>query len=265
MNPILIQIGNIQIHWYSVFIAIGLILGGYLVLQEAKRHGISEDKMIDFFFLLLPIAFIGARLYFVLFHLDYYLSDPIDIFKVWEGGLAIHGGIIAGLLYLLYFTKKNHYSPLFFCDMIVISLILGQTIGRWGNFMNGEAYGPVTTLSFLKSLHLPQFIIDGMYINGAYHHPTFLYESLWCFLGFIILLILHKRKNIKLGSLTSFYLIWYGIERFFVEQLRTDSLMLGNFKIAQIMSFLFVISGIILCILSIKKWKKKYWEESYAK
>ena len=101
MNPILIQIGNIQIHWYSVFIAIGLILGGYLVLQEAKRHGISEDKMIDFFFILLPIAFIGARLYFVLFHLDYYLSEPLDILKVWEGGLAIHGGIIAGLLYLL--------------------------------------------------------------------------------------------------------------------------------------------------------------------
>ncbi len=265
MNPILIQFGSIQIYWYSIFIAIGLILGGYLVLQEAKHHGITEDKMIDFFFFLLPIAFIGARMYFVLFHLDYYFSEPLDILKVWEGGLAIHGGIIAGFLYLLYFTKKNNYSPLFFCDMIVIGLILGQAIGRWGNFMNNEAYGPVTTLSFLESMHLPKFIIDGMYINGVYHQPTFLYESLWCFLGFIILVCIHKIKKLKLGMLTSFYLIWYGIERFFVEGLRTDSLMLGNFKIAQIVSLLFVVSGIVLCILCLKKRKKYYWEETYEK
>ena len=149
--------------------------------------------------------------------------------------------------------------------MIVISLIFGQTIGRWGNFMNSEAYGPVTTLSFLESLHLPQFIIDGMYINGAYHQPTFLYESIWCFLGFMILMLLHKNKKLKLGTLTSFYLVWYGIERFFVESLRTDSLMLGSFKIAQIVSLVFVIAGIILCVLSLKKWKKNYWEETYEK
>ena len=126
MNPILIEIGPLLIHWYSLFIAIGLLLGGTYVLKEAKYHGISEDQMIDFFFFLIPIAFIGARLYFVLFHLDYYLQYPMDILKVWEGGLAIHGGILAGLLYLLYFTKKNHYSPLFFCDMAVVALILGQ-------------------------------------------------------------------------------------------------------------------------------------------
>lgn len=264
MNPILLSFGPIQIHWYSFFIALGLLIGGYMVLKESKKHGILEDNMIDFFFVLLPISFVGARLYFVVFHLDYYLTYPIDIIKVWEGGLAIHGGIIAGGLYLLYFTRKNNYSPLFFCDTIVISLILGQAIGRWGNFMNGEAYGPVTTLSFLKSLHLPQFIIDGMKINGVYHQPTFLYESLWCLLGFIIMLCLKNLKSLKLGTLTSFYLIWYGIERLFVEQLRTDSLMLGPFKIAQIVSFVFILIGLSL-IIYIRKNPKQYREEIYEK
>ena len=264
MNPILIEIGPLQIHWYSLFIAIGLLLGGTYVLKEAKHHGISEDQMIDFFFFLVPIAFIGARLYFVLFHLDYYLQYPMDILKVWEGGLAIHGGILAGLLYLLYFTKKNHYSPLFFCDMAVVALILGQAIGRWGNFMNVEAYGPVTSLSFLERIHLPQFIIDGMLIGGNYHHPAFLYESIWCLIGFIILLLLKRKKKLKIGTLTSFYLIWYGIERFFVEGLRTDSLMLGPIKIAQIMSILFVLSGIVVAIYCFKKQKKLYKEENYG-
>ena len=148
--------------------------------------------------------------------------------------------------------------------MAVVALILGQAIGRWGNFMNGEAYGPVTSLSFLERIHLPQFIIDGMLIGGNYHHPTFLYESIWCLIGFIILLLLKRKKKLKIGTLTSFYLIWYGIERFFVEGLRTDSLMLGPIKIAQIMSILFVLSGIVVAIYCFKKQKKLYKEENYG-
>lgn len=260
MNPILLDFGFIKIHWYSFLIAVGLLIGGYLALKEAKKHGISEDKMIDFFFLLLPIAFIGARLYFVLFHLDYYMMYPMDILKVWEGGLAIHGGLLAGGAYLFYFAKKNKLAPLFLTDVLVVSLLLGQAIGRWGNFMNGEAYGPSTTLSFLQSLHLPTFIIDGMKIDGIYHHPTFLYESLWCFIGFVIILLLRKITKLHVGTLTGFYMVWYGVERFFVEQLRTDSLMLGNFKIAQIVSLLFVIVGIGITIYSIKKEKNYHLE-----
>lgn len=265
MNPILLDLGMIQIHWYSFLMATALIIGGYLVLREAKKHGISEDTMIDFFFLLLPISFIGARLYFVLFHLPEYMNYPLDIFKVWEGGLAIHGGLFAGLAYLIYFAKKHKIPSFLLTDMLVVSLLLGQAIGRWGNFMNGEAYGPVTTLTFLKDLHLPNFIIEGMKIDGIYHQPTFLYESIWCFIGFLLILLIRKYAKLKMGTLTGLYMTWYGFERFFVEQLRTDSLMLGNFKIAQIVSLLFVITGVILVIYSTKKNKNYHMEVNNGK
>lgn len=248
MDAIFLDLGIIQIYWYSVFIFLALLVGGALALREAKKFAIAEDFMINMFFYLVPIAIIGARLYFVLFHLDYYSNNIIDIFKIWEGGLAIHGGVIAGLLWILFYTKKHGVSTIKILDIAVVSLLLGQSIGRWGNFLNGEAYGPATTLSFLESLHLPQFIIDGMNINGAYHQPTFLYESLWCLLGFIIILFIRKSKYCKNGTLVAFYLMWYGTGRFFIEGLRTDSLMLGNFKIAQIVSGIMIIIGLIIVI-----------------
>jgi phosphatidylglycerol:prolipoprotein diacylglycerol transferase len=133
-------------------------------------------------------------------------------------------------------------------DMIVVGLLIGQAIGRWGNFFNGEAHGPMTSLEFLTSLHLPNFIIEGMKIHGIYYQPTFFYESLWCLIGFILILIFRRRYYRKIGQTTAFYMIWYGIGRFFIESMRTDSLMLGNFKIAQIVSIILVVIGIILMI-----------------
>lgn len=253
MNPIFLEIGTIQIYWYSVFILIAFIIGGYLALKEAQRFGVSKEFMTNMFFYLVPIALIGARLYYVLFNLDYYSINPIDILKVWEGGLAIHGGIITGLIFIFFYTRKYKVSLIRMLDILVVSLILGQAIGRWGNFFNGEAYGPVISLEFLEKLKLPQFIIDGMLIDGLYHHPTFLYESIWCLLGFIIMFILRYTKYLRLGQLTSFYLIWYGIERFIVEGLRTDSLMLGSFKMAQLISLVMIIIGITSFILIKRK------------
>ena len=253
MNPIFLEIGNIQIYWYSIFILIAFLVGGRIVLIEAKRFNISEGFIINLFFYLVTICLIGARLYYVLFNLDYYLINPQDIIKVWEGGLAIHGGIIFGLLFLLFYAHKYKVNIVRLLDIVVVGLIIGQAIGRWGNFFNSEAYGPVTTLSFLKSIHLPQFIIDGMNIDGFYRQPTFFYESIWCFIGFILLVVLRRTKYWKLGMCTSFYLIWYGVERFFVESLRTDSLMFMNFKVAQIASLLMVIIGIIWFILIKRK------------
>ena len=258
MNPIFLEIGPVQIYWYSVFILIAFIIGGLLAFKEAKRFNISSDFMTNMCFYLIPLVLIGARLYYVLFNLDYYLTYPMDILKVWEGGLAIHGGIIAGLLFILFYTRKHKVSFIRILDIVVVSLIIGQAIGRWGNFFNGEAYGPVVSLEFLKNLHLPKFIIEGMYIAGEYHHPTFLYESLWCLLGFIILMILRYRKKLLLGGLTSFYLVWYGLERFIVEGLRTDSLMLGNIKMAQLISLAMIIIGIILFIVVRFKLDDKY-------
>lgn len=252
MNPIFLEIGNVQIYWYSIFILVAFIIGGKLIMSEAKRFNISKEFIINLFFYLVPISIIGARLYYVAFNLDYYFANPISILKIWEGGLAIHGGLLFGLLFLLFYAKKYKVSIVRLIDIFVVGLIIGQAIGRWGNFFNGEAYGPVTTLEFLENLHLPKFIIDGMHIDGLYRQPTFLYESLWCFLGFIILLIVRRTRYWKLGMCTNFYLIWYGIERFVVESLRTDSLMLGTFKIAQIVSILMVLIGIIYIIV-IKK------------
>ena len=249
MNPIFLDLGFIKIYWYSIMIFIAFFVGGTLALNEAKKWKIPEDLMINYFFFLIPIALIGARLYYGLFNLDYYSSDPISILKVWEGGLAIHGGIIAGILWTLFYTHKYKVNFFRMTDIMVVSLIIGQAIGRWGNFFNGEAYGPVTTLDFLTKLHIPDFIIKNMYINGVYHQPTFLYESVWCIIGFVILLTIRRMKYIKIGQITGIYFIWYGIGRFLIESLRTDSLMLGNLKMAQIISIIMVLTGIVLIIL----------------
>lgn len=248
MNPIFLDLGVIQIYWYSVLILIGFLIGGALALWESRKWEIPEDFMVNLFFYIIIFAFVGARLYYVLFNFSDYASDPISIIKVWEGGLAIHGGIIACVLFIIFYTKKYKVSTLRIMDILAVSLIIGQAIGRWGNFLNQEAYGSPTSPEFLQGLHIPQFIIDGMKIHGTYYQPTFLYESIGCLLGFIVLLIFRHRRHTKVGHVTALYLIWYGILRFFIEALRQDSLMLGNFKMAQIVSILAVIIGIIMFI-----------------
>lgn len=255
MDRIFIDFGFIKIYWYSLILFIAFLIGCVMALKRAKKYNIEESFMIDLFFYTIPISLVGARLYFVLFNLDYYGLYPIDIFKVWEGGLAIHGGLIAGLAFVYYYTKRKKQNFILIVDILCISLILGQAIGRWGNFFNQEAHGPLTTLTYLKSLHLPNFIINGMYIDGNYYIPTFLYESLWCLLGFIILSILIKLKKTKIGRISAIYLIWYGLERLIVESLRTDSLMLGNIKMAQLISLCMIILGIYM-LLSLSHNKK---------
>ena len=249
MNSIFLTLGPVKIYWYSVILFLAFFLGGALSIHEAKKRKINKDFMINLYFYLIIFSLIGARLYYVLFNLDYYGKHIAEIFKVWEGGLAIHGGLIAALLVIIIYTKKYKVNTLRLLDILVVSLLLGQAIGRWGNFMNGEAYGPITTLNNLKSLHIPNFIIQGMYIDGVYHQPTFLYESVLNFLGFIICMIYRSLKYTKIGATTSFYLIWYGIVRFIIESMRTDSLMLGNFKIAQIVSIIMIICGIVMLII----------------
>ena len=255
MNPILYDFGIISIKWYSIFILLGMLFGGAVVLREAKKWEIDENFVINLFFYTIIFALIGARLYYVAFNYNQYASDPLSIIKVWEGGLAIHGGILFGLITVLIYCKKYKVKIPLMIDIIVPGLILGQAIGRWGNFFNGEAFGSATTYEALKGLRIPEFIIKGMYIDGTYYHPTFLYESLLCLIGFIIIIIIRRNKNIRLTNVTSFYLIWYGISRGLIEILRTDSLMLGNFKVAIIISILMVIIGIILLIISLAKSK----------
>ena len=254
MNRAILSIGNFHIYWYSVLIATGIIIGLYLLMKEASKQNISKDTIIDIAFYTIIWGIIGARIYYVIFNIKPYLSNPISILYVWEGGLAIYGAIIAGFITLIYQTKKKNIALGKLTDMIVPSLILAQAIGRWGNFFNQEAHGGIVTLEFLKKIHIPNFIIKGMYINGNYYHPTFFYESLWCLLGFILLVIIRRLlKNSKDGTLTFIYLIWYGIGRFFIEGLRTDSLYLGIFRISQIVSIVIIIIGIIGLIYNKRK------------
>ncbi len=249
MNPILVDLGFIKIYWYSIMIFLGLLIGGTIVMKEAKRNKLTDDFMTNLILFLIIFSVIGARLYYVAFNWSYYSKNLIDIIKIWEGGLAIHGGIILGVIFLIIYSNKYKVNTFRLMDIIVPGLIIGQAIGRWGNFFNSEAHGGVVTLEFLQNLHLPQFIIDGMYINGLYYHPTFLYESLWCILGFILLLIIRRRKYQKVGQTTAIYLMWYGIGRYFIEGLRTDSLMFNDLKVAQIVSIAFFVIGLIMFIV----------------
>lgn len=248
-----IDLGFFTIHLYSVCLIIGIFLGYYITLNESVKHGFDKEEISDFIFNGVLIGIVGARIYYCIFNYDYYFPNFLDIFKVWEGGLAIHGGILAGAIYILCFCHKRKYKVLMILDYVVLGLIIAQSIGRWGNFFNAEAHGPVTSLKYLKSLYLPKFIIDGMYIDGSYYIPTFLYESLWCLLGFILMYLFRNHPKNKVGYLTAFYGVWYGFERYIVESLRMDSLMFFSFKMAQIVSVFMVIIGLAIFIYSFKQ------------
>ena len=253
MNRVALDLKYIQIYWYSIFVFLGILAAFVVVYKEAKRRGINEDFLLNLSFNIILFGIIGARLYYVLFNLSYYLANPLEILALWKGGLAIHGGIIASALFLIYYCPKNNVNTLQMFDILVVGLIIGQAIGRWGNFFNGEAYGGITTAAILRSRGIPSFVINGMFILGNYREPTFFYESVWCLSGFIALLLIRRCRYLKLGQLTGFYLIWYGIERFIIEGMRSDSLMLGNFKMAQIVSIIFIILGIVLFLYNIIK------------
>ena len=249
MSSVMFEIGPFEIKWYSVLVLTAFIIGYFIVMQRCKKEDISLTSMNDLCFYLVIFCIIGARLYYCLFNLDYYSNNILDIFKVWEGGLAIHGGIIAGLIVALYFTKKHNMPFLKILDVFAPALVLGQAIGRWGNFFNAEAYGSPTTFEYLKSINIPNFIIDGMYIDGTYYQPTFFYESMACIIIFIVLLLFRKLYKNKPGQVFSIYLICYGIVRYNIESLRQDSLMLFDFKIAQIVSIIMILIGIVLFIV----------------
>ena len=205
-------------------------------------------------FYLIPVAIVGARIYYVIFNYSVFKDNFIDVFKIWEGGVAIYGAVIAGILFTIYYCKKKKQSILLTLDILAPCLVLGQAIGRWGNYFNGEAHGVVTSLSYLKSLHIPDFIIKGMYINGNYYIPTFLFESIWCFIVFIILIIVrNKLKYKKEGIIVCLYFILYSLGRFFIEGLRTDSLYIFNFRVSQIVAIILIIIGIVGIVILEKK------------
>lgn len=258
MNRTLINFGFLHIQWYSFFVFLAMLTAIVVIKLESKKKKVDDDYLIDLIFYGIIFGILGARVYYVLFNLDYYLSNPKEIFMIWNGGLAIHGGIISALTFIYFYTKKKNKNLLLTLDIMSVGVIIAQAIGRWGNFFNQEAYGRIVTKAFLQNMHLPKFIIEGMYISGSYREPTFLYESIASLMGFIVLIILRKNKKIKTGQLVGTYLVWYGVERAIIESFRSDSLMLGPLKIAQIVSIVSIIVGIYLIIKNIKS--NKYYQ-----
>ncbi|OEK66739.1 prolipoprotein diacylglyceryl transferase [Staphylococcus equorum] len=248
INPIALELGPISVRWYGIIIAVGILLGYFIAQEGVKRIGFDKDTLVDIIFWSAIFGFIVARLYFVIFQWPYYIQNPIEIPMIWHGGIAIHGGLIGGFVTGIIICKQKNINPFQIGDVIAPSMILGQGIGRWGNFMNHEAHGGPVSRTFLENLHIPDFIINNMYINGKYYQPTFLYESIWDILGFVILILL--RKHLRIGDTFCLYLIWYSIGRFFVEGMRTDSLMLtSDIRVAQLMSIILIIVGIVIMII----------------
>lgn len=262
MNRVAFNIFGFNVYYYSLCILLGVIVAYILITREGKKQGLSKEFTSDLIFYTLIIGILGARVYYCVFNLDYYLANPSEILKIYNGGLAIHGGVIAGLIFVYFYTKKKNVSFIKILDIVAPAVIIAQSFGRWGNFFNQEAHGGITTYQNLKNMHIPEFIINGMYIEGKYYYPTFFFESIWCLIGFIILMIARKNKNLRKGFQIGFYFIWYGIGRFFIEALRTDSLMFFNLKIAQIVSLVGIIIGIIIIVTNRNK---KYYNEMEVK
>lgn len=225
LDSIAFTLGPLTVHWYGIILGAAALMGLLLVVREGKRFGLSQDFFMDLVLLGVPSAIIGARLYFVAFKWDEYKDNWLDIFKIWNGGIAIYGALIGAFICGYFYARRKGYSFLRIADICAPGLLVGQLIGRWGNFVNQEAYGGSVEESFLRdTLHLPNWIVNQMNVEGIFHHPTFLYESLWNLVGLGLLLFLRRRPFLRVGELLMSYFIWYSIGRFFIEGLRTDSL-----------------------------------------
>ncbi|SHM95519.1 prolipoprotein diacylglyceryl transferase [Gracilibacillus kekensis] len=256
LDPVFLQLGPLPIYWYGVIIATGAFLALWVATREADRLGVKKDYIVDLVVFAIPIAILSARIYYVVFEWDRYVGEPWwKVFAVWEGGIAIHGALIGSVITAIVFTRVKKLSFWQIADIAAPSIILGQAIGRWGNFMNQEAHGGPISQSTYESFHqyLPDFIMNQMCIEGTMYHPTFLYESIWNIAGFILLLVLRKYP-LRRGEMFLTYVIWYSIGRYFIEGMRTDSLyIVGELRTAQFISILLIVGAVILIIYRRKK------------
>ncbi|MBE6948310.1 MAG: prolipoprotein diacylglyceryl transferase [Ruminococcaceae bacterium] len=253
------EVFGFKIHWYGVIIATGFILAVVYALWRKKDFGLTEDNIIDMLLFAVPISLIGARLYYVVFNFDNYRNNLGDIVKIWEGGIAIYGAIIFAGITVYIFAKVKKIPAGALCDVGSLGLFIGQAIGRWGNFINREAYGSVTDVFCRMGITLS----DG---SVTYVHPTFLYESLWNVLGFVLIHIWSKKHRKYDGQVFLMYLGWYGIGRFFVEGLRTDSLYLFNtgIRVSQLVGIVAFIAAAVLLIVFKKKNKSDLYVNKKA-
>ena len=239
--PSTIQLGPLTIHFYGLIIAVGMLLAVLYASKRSKEFGLKEDDLIDGVLWVAPFAIICARLYYCIFEWDQYASNPISILYIWNGGLAIYGGVLGAVIGLSVFCKVRKIKATAMMDVVSLGLLIGQLVGRWGNFMNREAFGAPTD-SFLRM---------GLYntATGAveYYHPTFLYESLWNFVGFLLLHFLSKKRKYD-GQVALGYVAWYGLGRAFIEGLRMDSLYWGPFRVSQVLAGISCVAAVAVLL-----------------
>lgn len=265
VNPVAFSVGEIEIRWYGIIIVLGIIAGFSYAAYRAKQSGLSLDDMLDYVLVALPLGIICARLYYVVFFNDGSYKTFYDVIAIWEGGLAIYGGVLGGLLgmFLVSRHKKNKFRAVL--DCFAPGVMIGQIFGRWGNFFNAEAYGTLDHIDFpfIGRIFTPHFeenyplrmVIENGYVGKIAVHPTFLYESVWNLLGLLLIHLFFNRKRFD-GEVALWYFAWYGFGRFFIEGMRDDSLMLGPFRVSQILALVLFAASIVLIVIGSKKAKK---------
>ena len=238
-----ISIGSLEIHWYGLLIAVGLMLAVLYACKRSKTFGLKDDDLLDGVLGIVPFAIVCARLYYCVFEWEHYKDHPLDIFKIWEGGLAIYGGVIGAAIGIIVYAKlkKDKVNIFAVLDITSLGFLIGQVVGRWGNFFNREAFGAVTDSFFRMGL------LNERTGLVEYHHPTFLYESVWNFCGFLLLHFLVKRRRYD-GQIALGYVAWYGLGRAMIEGLRTDSLMWGPFRVSQVLAAVSCAAAVALLI-----------------
>lgn len=270
VDKIAFSIGGFSVRWYGIILTLGIVCGVLYAMFRAKHEGISSEDVLDFAIWVVLLAVIGARLYYVLTTLktstgEWRYDGLLDAIAIWNGGIAIYGAIIGGALGVVIVSRVKKYNKtklLKVCDMVAPGVMLGQIIGRWGNFVNGEAHG-VETTSFLRMGLMGAADTDYPY-KEVFYHPTFLYESLWNLVGFVLINIFYKKKKYD-GQILLAYLAWYGFGRMLIEGLRTDSLYIGVFRVSQVVGFLcFVICTVLLVYFYIREKRKEKDGEEYV-
>ena len=280
IDPVAFALGPLTVNWYGIILGFGAFIGLLLAIREGKRFGINSDFFMDLLLFGAPSAIVTARIYYVAFQWDAYKDNPWQVFAIWNGGIAIYGALIGAIVCGIIYFRAKGYDFWRVADICAPSLIAGQMIGRWGNFVNQEAYGGPVEESFLRNtLNLPDWIVNQMNVEGVFHHPTFLYESLWNLLGLLLLFVLRRQSFLRAGELLISYFIWYSVGRFYIEALRTDSLAFqgpewlaslvgglwspmtalfeqgdldpayGNVRISQVVALLLIAGGIALIII----------------
>ncbi|SDL37650.1 prolipoprotein diacylglyceryl transferase [Halarsenatibacter silvermanii] len=240
MDPVAFELRGLSIRWYGIFVTTGILMGLFYVLWQGKKWSYDSEDIIDFLLFGLPITLIGTRLYYVVFNWRYYSNDLRRIIDITSGGLAIHGAIITGILYTFVFVRRRDFDFLEFADLLTPAFLLGLAVGRWGNFANQEAHGGEVSQEFMEIF--PGFIREGMYIEGSYYHPAFFYEFIWNTFVFILLVIYTRSRFYSRGKVLALGLGLYSLGRFFIEDIRVDSLYLAGIQIAR------PVSGAILAL-----------------